>query len=432
MYDLGILNGKIYLDGNFLNANLYIKSGKIYDISTNFHKCRKELDASGKVILPGFIDPHVHFELNLGKYTSVDDFESGSISALFGGVTTIIDFLDPISKVEELEPFFNKRLNLAKKSLVDFSFHTTLGTFYGDLNNLIEKIKNLGTNSIKVFTAYSSSKRRTNDKTLFHLFEISKEFKIPILIHAENEDMITENVPIKIHSKARPEISEISEIIKIAELLYQTKGTAYIVHTTCGTSVEEIKNRFDEIFNKNIFIESCPHYFYFDDSIYDSKKGYLFTMTPPLRSAKEKEKLKNNIDNIFSIGTDHCSFNSKEKRKRKTGNLPMGIGGIEHSFVLMYSLFNEKIIDKFTINPAKFFGLYPQKGTLLPGADADIVIFNPDFKGRIEETHTKADYDLYINTPIKGKIEKVFKNGVLVIDKNKFVNKVKGKFLRRL
>jgi dihydropyrimidinase len=154
-------------------------------------------------------------------------------------------------------------------------------------------------------------------------------------------------------------------------------------------------------------------------------------MTPPLRSRLEQEKLKNNIDNIFSIGTDHCSFNKKDKRKRKTGNLPMGIGGIEHSFVSTYSLFKEKIIEKFTINPAKIFGLYPKKGTLLPGADADIVIFDPNFEGTINNSHTKADYDLYMNMKIKGKIEKVFKDGLLIVENDKLVRKNKGKFIRR-
>lgn len=431
MFDLGIINGNIYLDGNFLNANIYVKSGKIVDISTSYLKCKQEFDATGKYVLPGFIDPHVHFELNLGKYTSVDDFESGSISALFGGVTTIIDFLDPISKIDELEDSFKKRLSKAKKSYVDYSFHTTLGNFSGNLNDLFKKINEIGTKSIKIFTAYSSSNRRTNDKIMFELFKLSKINKIPILIHAENEDMIVENVPVKMHSKARPEISEISEIIKIAEFLYQTKGTAYIVHTTCGTSIEEVKERFNDILNNNLFFESCPHYFYFDDSVYETKNGYLYVMTPPLRSRLEQEKLKNNIDNIFSIGTDHCSFNKKDKRKRKTGNLPMGIGGIEHSFVSTYSLFKEKIIEKFTINPAKIFGLYPKKGTLLPGADADIVIFDPNFEGTINNSHTKADYDLYMNMKIKGKIEKVFKDGLLIVENDKLVRKNKGKFIRR-
>lgn len=431
MFDLGIINGNIYLDGNFLNANIYVKSGKIVDISTSYLKSKQEFDAAGKYVLPGFIDPHVHFELNLGKYTSVDDFESGSISAIFGGVTTIIDFLDPISKIDELEPSFKKRLSKAKKSYVDYSFHTTLGNFSGNLNDLFKKINEIGTKSIKIFTAYSSSNRRTNDKIMFELFKLSKINKIPILIHAENEDMIVENVPVKMHSKARPEISEISEIIKIAEFLYQTKGTAYIVHTTCGTSIEEVKERFNDILNNNLFFESCPHYFYFDDSVYETKNGYLYVMTPPLRSRLEQEKLKNNIDNIFSIGTDHCSFNKKDKRKRKTGNLPMGIGGIEHSFVSTYSLFKEKIIEKFTINPAKIFGLYPKKGTLLPGADADIVIFDPNFEGTINNSHTKADYDLYMNMKIKGKIEKVFKDGLLIVENDKLVRKNKGKFIRR-
>jgi len=157
MYDLGILNGKLYLDGIFINANVYVKSGKIVDISTNYLQCKKEVDATGKFVLPGFIDPHVHFELNSGKYTSVDDFESGSISALFGGVTTIIDFLDPISKLEELEYAFKNRLSAAKKSYVDYSFHATLGNFSGDLSALFKEIKEFGTKSVKVFTASALS-----------------------------------------------------------------------------------------------------------------------------------------------------------------------------------------------------------------------------------------------------------------------------------
>ncbi|SHH32320.1 amidohydrolase family protein [Thermosipho atlanticus] len=430
MHDIGIINGKVFVDGIFIHLNVYINAGKIVDLSTNYQKCKKEIDATGKVVLPGFIDPHVHFELNLGKYTSIDDFKSGSISALFGGVTTIIDFLDPINSLEQLEEAFNRRLKAAKNSRTDFSFHVTLGQFNGDLDTLFKMSKKLGTRSIKVFTAYSSSKRRTSDKLLYKLFEKSREYNVPILIHAENEDMIVENVPINLHSKARPEISEISEIIKISEFIYQTKGTAYIVHTTCGTSIEEVKNKFTEIHNKNLFFESCPHYFYFDDEVYNGKNAYLYAMTPPLRSKIEKEKLKANIDNIFSIGTDHCSFNKKDKRKKKTGNLPMGIGGIEHSFVLMFSLFGEKIINRFTINPAKFFGLYPKKGTLLPGADADIVIFNPNYNGKIVESHTKADYDLFLNMKVKGKIEKVIKDGILVID-NQLLNSPLGKFIRR-
>ncbi|ABR29996.1 dihydropyrimidinase [Thermosipho melanesiensis] len=430
MYDVGIINGKVYL-GDFIYANVYIKSGKIYDITTSYKGCKKEYNANENLVLPGFIDPHVHFELNFGKHTSVDDFESGSISAIYGGITTIIDFLDPISHINELDKNFEKRLNLAKKSYIDFSFHVTLGNFKDNIDELLKKTKKLGTSSIKIFTTYSSSNRRTNDKIMYKLLQKSNEYKVPILIHAENDDMISENVLIKDHENARPAISEITEITKILEMVNMTNGISYIVHTTCGTSIEETRKRFPEIINKNIYFESCPHYFYFSNDVYKEKHGFLYTMTPPLRSNEEKEKLRKNIDYIFSIGTDHCSFNKEDKDKKTTKDLPMGIGGVEHSFVLMYSLFGEKIIDKFTTNPAKFFGLFPQKGSLLPGATADVVIFSPNQYEKITRSHSKANYDIYLNMQVKGKIQKVFKSGILVLD-HTLIRKTKGKYLRRL
>ncbi|QTA37728.1 amidohydrolase family protein [Thermosipho ferrireducens] len=430
-HDLGIVDGLVYLEGTFLEANIYISKGKIVDITTNYYAAKEEYTAREKWVLPGFIDPHVHFSLNLGKYTSVDDFKTGSISALFGGVTTFIDFLDPITTVSEFEKAFSKRLKEAQSSYADYSFHLTLANTKESAENFIKKAIESGLPSIKVFTAYSSSNRKTFDGYLYSLMEAASKYNLTILIHAENEEMIIENVPVYEHSKARPEMSEITQIIKIAEMVKHTGAKVYIVHTTCGTIIEELSLRFKDILNEKLFIESCPHYFYFNSEAYLKENGYLYTMTPPLRSKNEQKKLIKNISGIFSIGTDHCTFNTKEKNKKYTGDIPMGIGGIEHSFILMYTLFGKQIIDKFTLNPAKMFNLYPRKGTLYPGADADVVIFNPNYSGFIKSTHTNADYDLYINTKVKGKVEKVFKSGNLIIENEKLVKTAPGNFLRR-
>jgi dihydropyrimidinase len=432
MFDLGILDGKIYLDGEFIEGNIYIKDGTIKDISNSYLNSKEEYSVSGKYILPGFIDPHVHFNLTVGDYTSADNFNSGSISAAFGGITSYIDFLDPISNINELEKAFEERMNLAKNSLTDYAFHATIANPTVDAEKLIMKCKELGVASIKLFTTYGP--RMTKDKYISELLKFSKDYGIVVTVHAENDELIEkkENIPIKVHSNIRSTLSEITEVIKLAEMADFYDGQLYIVHLSSGYSLEVLKNRFPDIIAKNLVLESCPHYFYFNDEKYSQKYGYLYSMTPPLRSESERLKLINNIDHLQTIGTDHCPFNSEEKNKLYTNIMPMGIGGVEFSFVLMYSLFGEKIIDKFTKNVAKYYGLYPKKGILLPGSDADIVIFDPNLKWTITSHNSNADYTVYNGIEVKGKIISTISRGRFIIKDGNLTNKrFRGRFLRR-
>lgn len=429
MFDLAILHGKVYINNEFKKLNIYIKDGKVSTLSNELLFTKEKYNAENLYILPGFIDPHVHFELTVGNHTSIDTFESGSISAAYGGVTTFIDFLDPINDVETLNKVFDIRNTLAKKSIIDYSFHTTIFNPKSSPIDLIKKSKTLGIPSIKLFTTYGE--RQTYDSYIYELLKASSTEKINVMIHSENDALIKKGRSIiSEHAKTRPEISEITEIIKLSQMAEYTNGRLYIVHTTCGTSIEKVKQSYSKILNKTLFIESCPHYFYFNSEIYSSNKGNLYTMTPPLRNKNEVEKLKQNIDNIYTIGTDHCPFTLKEKMTSFTDLIPMGVGSIEHSFVLMYSMFGEKIINKFTINPAKVHGLYPKKGTLLPGSDADIVIFNPNEESIIKNSHSLCEYEIYQGIKVKGKIISVLSNGKFVIKENK-VFKTKGRFIER-
>ncbi|NUU98197.1 dihydroorotase family protein [Marinitoga sp. 1138] len=432
MFDLGILNGEIYINGEFIEGNLYVKNGKIFDITTSYLESKKEINASGKFILPGFIDPHVHFELTVGKYTSVDNFKTGSISAAYGGITSYIDFLDPITTMEELKKAFETRMNLAQKSHTDFAFHATIANPTVEPHKLIKKCKELGVASIKLFTTYGQ--RMTKDKYISELLSLSSEEGIVVTVHAENDELIEkkEKIKMKEHSSVRSTLSETTEVVKLAEMAEYYEGQLYIVHLSSGYSLDVLKKKFSDIIGKNMVLESCPHYFYFDDSLYGKKHGYLFSMTPPLRSEKEKDLLVENFDYLQTIGTDHCPFNSKDKNKRYTNIMPMGIGGLEFSFSLMFTLFGEKVIDKFTSNVAKYYGLYPRKGNLLPGADADIVIFDPEVDWIIEKHHSAADYTVYKGLPVKGKVITTISNGKIIINNGKFIgSRKKGRFLRR-
>lgn len=432
MFDLGIVNGRIFIEDHWIEGNLYIKDDKISTISNEVLEAKEEYDAKGRDILPGFIDPHVHFQLNCGKNTSVDDFYSGSIAAAFGGITTFIDFLDPVKNNISLRKAFDLRRSLALNSVIDYAFHATIADLDEEPMSFINEAKTLGIPTIKIFTTYASSDRRTKDRTIDGLLSCTKETGSLILAHCENDSLILEGEKIKVqqHESARPAIAEISEVIKLAEMTRYREGRMYIVHTNCGTTIERLKENYNDILNSDFIIESCPHYFIFSSSKYLQKDGYLFTMTPPLRSDMEVKKLNKQIDNVFTIGTDHCPFNSTSKNREFTNEIPMGIGGVEYSFPLMYAKFGEKIINKFTKNPAMIHGLWPKKGTLLPGADADIVIFDQKAQYIIKENNSNVDYNIYKDMEITGKVCSTIAKGKFVVKDGVFIGG-KGDYLRR-
>lgn len=378
------------------------------------------------MVLPGFIDAHVHFNLGVGENVSIDDFFEGSKKAAMGGITTFIDFLDPINNVSQLDEAFNKRYELAKKSVVDYGFHVTLGNPDGDVKELLNKSSLLGMPTIKLFTTYSSTNRQTKDYYIDELLKYSKKTKTRVLVHAENNDMIREkNILVKDHEKARPALSEITEVLKLTEMARYREGLLYIVHTNCGTTLERLKDIYSDELHSTVILESAPHYFKFNSSLYEKEDGYLYTMTPPLRSEEERLKMINNIDAIDVIGTDHCPFSKRLKNKKYTSEIPMGIDGVKYSFLNMFTLFGESIISKFTVEPSKIHGLYPKKGTIMPGSDGDIVVFDPNKTTKIAD-----DNSVYHNEILKGEISATISKGKIVVSEGEFLGG-QGEYLPR-
>lgn len=426
MFDLGILNGRLYLNGSFTQSNLYVKNGVIDTITKSDLESTEKYDAKGKMVLPGFIDAHVHFNLGVGANVSEDDFFSGSKKAAMGGITTFIDFLDPIKDVSQLDKAFNNRYELAKKSVIDYGFHVTLGNPEGEVRALLNKSCLLGMPTVKLFTTYASTNRQTKDCYIDELLKYSKQAKVRILVHAENNDMIKEkNVLVKDHESSRPAISEITEVLKLAEMARYRDGLLYIVHTNCGTTLERIKEIYSKQLHSSIILESAPHYFKFNSSLYEKEDGYLYTMTPPLRSEEERVKLINNIDAIDVIGTDHCPYPKRLKNKKYTSEIPMGIDGVKYSFLNMFTLFGEDIIPKFTAEPSKIHGLYPKKGVLMPGSDGDIVIFDPNKITRVVD-----DNSVYNGEVLKGEITATISKGKFIVKEGKFLGG-QGQYLAR-
>lgn len=431
MYDLAIKNGFVYIEHNFIKTNIYIKDEIIANISPLNLESSEEYDATGKKVFPGFIDPHVHFNLNIGKYTSADDFKSGSIAGAFGGITTFIDFLDPVSNGNDLEKALKERLKLAKDSVTDYAFHATVMNPKDHVEDIVRTMNKLNIPSVKLFTTYSDSGRRTFDKEIKKLLKLSRFNNFIVLAHIENDDLITINDDFTFRDllRSRPSISEITEVEKLCEYIKETNGKLYMVHLSSGETLKMIVDKYRNILNRGLYVESCPHYYIFDSDHFLREDGYLYTMAPPLREKESLYRMYENIDYIYSIGTDHCPFMKEEKNQEKLNGLPLGIGGIEHSFNLMYSLFKDDIIDKFTLNPAKAFNLYPNKGIIKEGSDADLVIYKDEEDYVINTNHSKCDYSLYEGFKTSGYVESTISRGRFVIKNREFIQG-NGKYIR--
>lgn len=436
-YTLGLINGKVYRNGEFSLLDIYIKNEVIAEIVSPGKEiiCDRIVDCTDKLIMPGFIDPHVHINLDLGEFKTSDDYESASKAAAFGGVTTFIDFLEPITSVDEFDEKLKQKHKEAETSYIDYSFHTTVGNFKDDVNKLVEKSFNNGIPSIKLFTTYSESNRRCSYEKIKEFIKNSNKTEALILIHAENDEIILNSLTddsIASYENSRPAEAEIEEINILASLVDELKGRVYIVHVNCGSSIDLLKEKYSTLLQKNIYIESCPQYFYLNKEVYEKENGSLFLLAPPLRSKEEQEKLKRNIDILNTIGTDHAPFTKEEKKRYKEASkIPKGLGGLEHSFQLMYNLFGAGIIDKYTINPAKIHNLYPMKGVIQVGSDADFVIFDPFKTHIIDAGHSQSDYTPYENIITRGLIETTVLRGKLLVKERRFQGHTNGKFIRR-
>ena len=427
MNDLLIKNGLVFLKGKWVKANLAVLGEKISYIGENEVEAKEVLDVEGLKVLPGLIDPHVHFELNCGRVTSCDDFYSGSVCAAYGGVTTIVDFLDPTRNAEELEKSYYERIALAKKSLVDYHMHACIREPNGDLEEYVKTVVKLGMRTIKLFTTYSDTHRRTYDKDIEELLRLSKKYNIMITAHIENDNLIDlrdeyiyKDLPV-----SRPSLSETSEALKLAKMVRETGGNFYMVHCSSGETLKALKEQFSDILGKNFFAESCPQYFVFNNSVLEQENGKLFTFAPPLRSERERQLLTAYYKDVNAIGTDHCAFMSKEKDYPTLKGFPLGVGGVEHSFSIMYRRFGDEIIEKMSKNTG-ILQDFPTKGELEVGKDADISIFQEINDYFEKENHGTCDYSIYDGVLGAGEFKHVLVRGEFVL-KNRVVVPHSGK-----
>lgn len=447
-----IKNGKI-VDSNSTQVNdIICRDNKIINIGKDLFSSGIIIDAKGCYIFPGGIDTHVHMNLPTPSGFSSDDFPSGSKAALMGGTTTIMDFVTPV-KGQRLEIATRKRMIEAQNCLTDYSFHISPIEWQDDMDSQIRVSVQNGFSSFKVYMAYKES-IGLDDEVLFEVMKSVGKHGGILLLHCELGDEIDElkeklakenKLSPKYHPLSRPAYIEAEAVKKAIDMAHEAVCPIYIVHVSTKESVVHIRKAQKK--GQVVFAETCPQYLILDDSKYNEEfnKAAPFVMSPPLRKKDDINALWKGLSDgtIQTVGTDHCPFTMEQKENglHDFRNIPNGAGGVEHRLQLLYTygvlkkrISLSKFVSLTSTNAAEIFGLFPEKGVIHIGADADIVIWNPLGKSNISSNthHQNCDINIYEGTKIKGRAEYVIKGGNIVVSKGEYVgSKLNSRLLKR-
>jgi len=314
-------------------------------------------------------------------------------------------------------------LEEAKESVVDYKFHACIKNPKGDLEAYVKKMLELGMTSVKLFTTYSDSGRRTDDPEIKALLRLSEKYGFLVTAHIENDDMIRHDPQFTYRdlTTSRPSSAETTEALKLAGFVGECGGTLYMVHCSSGNTLAALKKQYPHLLNRKLFVESCPHYFLFTSDKLQGADGSLYTMAPPLRSESERQKLIELFPELTAIGTDHCPFLTEEKQQKSLDLMPLGIGGIEQAFSVLYPHFGNSLISRMTDKTARIHRINPKKGSIAAGADADFFILHLEQNQTMQSHHSRCDYDLFRNLPIAGTIESTVVRGRFVVRNGQFM-----------
>lgn len=450
-----IKNGRIITAEQDYIADIYIEKEKVTLIGENLkNDVDKVFDAKGKYVIPGGIDVHTHLDMPFGGTTSSDDFETGTKAAAFGGTTSLIDFaIQPKggSMREGLETWMAKAKG---KATIDYGFHMIITDLPDERLSEMDEMVNEGVTSFKLFLAYPGV-LMVDDATIYKAMQQSKKNGALICMHAENGqviDLIVEqtvaagNLAPKYHALSRPAAAE-GESTNRAIALAEMAGTpVYIVHLTCNDALTKVTDARKA--KLPAYAETCPQYLHLslDDISKPGFEGAKYVFSPPVREKWNQEKLWEGLQNndLQVVSTDHCPFNfkgQKELGKDDFTKIPNGGPGLENRLHLTFQGgVNEgrfsvnRWVEIISTNPAKIFGMYPHKGTIAVGSDADIVIWDPNKEHTISAKthHMNVDYSMFEGMKIKGDAETVLSRGEVIVENRKFLGSAgRGNFFKR-
>ncbi|MEA1910264.1 MAG: dihydropyrimidinase [Spirochaetota bacterium] len=448
-----IKNGRLISAEKIEDKEILIENDKIKFVKDSFTETElphelKIIDAEGKYVMPGIIDAHTHYNLVSRGTVAADKFYEGSVLAAFGGVTTVIDFADhlPGKEIAEGTLFRNSEAN--KEMAIDWAQHQVITRVDGDVYKELEDLKNLGVTAVKIFTTYKSAGYFIEKEPVKKIFKACKDLGLLVTIHAEDDDIIEENSK---QVKDKPYPPELIPIIRNSEAEYKAikdygeiAGSLdmpiYIVHLSSSRGLDAVRELKSD--GVNVVVETTPHYLTITNDFLKQEGAQKYLMTPPLREASDNKALWGGVTagDISIIATDHCTFTLEQKfQSNDCRTIFPGVPGTEEMLQIVYTdgvekgLFDmSRLVSLLSTEPAKAFGLYPEKGSLDPGTDADIVIFDPGHESvfKNDTMHTAAGYTAYDGKSVKGKAETVILRGEIILKDGEFLGRRgNGKFL---
>ncbi|MGA7919846.1 MAG: dihydropyrimidinase [Candidatus Acidiferrales bacterium] len=455
-FDTLIRNGTLVTATDTYVSEVGIANGKISAIGVDLpaENAAKTIDARGMLVMPGGIDVHTHLDMPFGGTMSADDFESGTIAAAYGGTTTLIDFAIQY-KGQTLRQAFDTWMKKADgKAVIDYAFHCIVTDINGAQLDEMKAFVRQGVPTFKLFMAYPGV-FMLDDASIFKAMRAAADSGGMICMHAENGgaiDVIVQQALAegkrapKYHALTRPVTLE-AEATSRAIALAEIAGTpVYIVHLSCNEALEKVREARDR--GLPVYAETCPQYLYLSLENMDAPgfEGAKYVFTPPLREKWHQEKLWQGLakDDLQVVSTDHCPFCMKEQKELGRNDftkIPNGGPGIEHRLSLVYSggvrggkFSPNRFVQLVATAPAKLFGLYPRKGTIAVGSDADLIVFDPNEEQVISVNthHMRVDYSMFEGTRVKGVTKTVLSRGRTIIENGQFVGKPgTGEFLKR-
>jgi dihydropyrimidinase len=455
-FDTIITNGSVVTASDTYASDVAIGTGKIVAIGQSLPRenASRIIDAAGKYVLPGGIDVHTHLDMPFGGTTSSDDFETGTRAAAFGGTTTLIDFAIQY-KGQTLRMAFDTWMQKASgKAVCDYAFHCIITELadaqLDEMNTLVRE----GITSFKLFMAYPGV-FMLDDASIFRALRTTAKNGGLVCMHAENGsaiDVIVQQALAegkkapKYHALTRPTTAEAEATARAIALAEMAGAPVYIVHLSCNDALEKVREARDR--GLPVYAETCPQYLYLSIENFDVPdfEGAKYVFTPPLREKWHQEKLWNGLkrDHLQVVSTDHCPFCFKEQKELGRNDftkIPNGGPGVEHRMSLIYSggtaagrFSVNRFVELVSTTPAKLFGLYPRKGTIAVGSDADLVIFDPNRKHTIsaQTHHMRVDYSMFEGIQVTGMPDIVLSRGRVVVESGKFLGRAgAGEFVKR-
>jgi dihydropyrimidinase len=452
---LMIRNGEIVTVGSRYKADIYIEDEVVTRIGRDLEASpnAEVIDATGKLVFPGFIDPHVHIYLPFMATFAKDTHETGSIAALVGGTTTYIEMCCPNRNGDALEGYQLWKSKAEGKSACDYAFHMSVTKFVDETESQLRQIVADGAASFKIFLAYKNF-FGVDDGEMYKTLELAKRLGVIVTAHCENAELVSRlqekllaegKTGPEWHEPSRPESVEAEGTGRFATFLENTGATGYVVHLSCEKALQaalQAKSR-----GVKIHVESVLPHFLLDKTYAERPgvEGMKHVMSPPLRAKHNQDVLWNalSLGSIDAVGTDHCPFDTEQKLLGQDSfvNIPNGIPGIEDRVNLLYTygvkrgrLDLDRFVDSASTRAAKLFGLFPRKGTIAVGSDADLVLYDPGYRGVVsaKSHHVNNDYSGFEGMKIEGRPSIVTVRGKVQVRDGKFVGeRGRGKMLKR-